>query len=76
MSNPTLALLNHAVPGLARYAITQAADDARHALPAAHPARLHAYTHQASPDAADEALARAWFHHLAELPVTLNKAKK
>lgn len=67
MSSAARALLTQATPGLARFAISEAAIEARKGLPATHPARLIDTNPHTSPDAADEALARAWFTHLAGL---------
>ena len=50
------------IGALARFAITEAAADARKALPEDHPARLADALPWADPDARDEAIARAWFH--------------
>lgn len=46
----------------ARAAVLQAAEDARAALPAHHPAMLADAQAWADQDARNEALARAWFH--------------
>lgn len=65
MTADDLALAS--VAHLARFAVAEAAREGRRSLPATHPAKAIDALPHTSPDARDEAIARAWFRHLAGL---------